>query len=106
MAEPLDSIVQAVRNRAYVMSYHCWTEFVRDMTRPAPSAIIASIGNDEPEIIEECPDDPRGACCLLLGINRHRRQVHTVVGYERHPMKIITAYHPTDDEWIDGRRRI
>ena len=105
MVEPLDSIVQAVRDRSYVVSLHYWEERVKEVTRPFPSAIITSIGNNEPEIIESYDNDPRGACCLILGTNGQGRQIHSVVGYESHPMKIVTAYHPSDDIWVDGRTR-
>ena len=105
MAEPLDEIVQAVRSRDYILSVHYWEERVKDVTRPSSTAIIESIGNDEPEIIESYDDDPRGASCLLLGVNGQGRQIHSVLGYEFYPIKIVTAYHPSDDMWIDGRIR-
>ena len=105
MAEPLDSIVQAVRERRYIVSLHYWEAFVQEMTRPLLSAIIVAIGNNEPEIIESYDDDPRGASCLLLGTNGQGRQIHSVVGYESRPIKIVTAYHPDDEIWINGRKR-
>ena len=105
MAEPLDSIVQAMRDRAYLLSLHYWEKVVQERTRPLPSAIIASIGNNEPEIVESYANDPRGASCLLLGVNGQGRQIHSIIGYERHPMRIVTAYLPSDDRWINGRIR-
>ena len=105
MAEPLDGIVQAVRSREYILSLHYWEERVKDVTRPSRTAIIESIGNDKPEIIESYDDDPRGASCLLLGVNGRGRQIHSVLGYKSYPIKIITAYRPADDIWINGRTR-
>ena len=105
MAEPLDEIVQAVRSRDYILSLHYWEERVKDVTRPSRTAIIKSIGNDEPEIIESYGDDPRGASCLLLGVNGQGRQIHSVLNYESYPMKIVTAYRPADYIWINGRIR-
>ena len=105
MAEPLDGIVQAVKSRDYILSLHYWEERVKDMTRPSPTAVIESIGKDEPEIIESYDDDPRGASCLLLGVNGRGRQIHSVLGYKSYPIKIITAYYQADDIWINGRTR-
>jgi hypothetical protein len=105
MAEPLDSIIQAIRNRDYIMSIHYWETVVKEGTRPPPFAIIASIGDNVPEIIEDYPSDPRGASCLVLGLNGQGQQIHTVIGYEYHTIKIISAYHPRADKWIDGRIR-
>lgn len=104
MAEPLTSIVQAIKDRAYIVRKHYWEQFVNEPPRPLPSAIVASIGNDEPEIIENYPDDTRGASCLVLGVNGHGRQIHTVIGYACDPIRIVTAYYP-DDRFVDGRIR-
>ena len=104
MAEPLTSIVQAIRDRAYIVRTHYWEQFANEPPRPLPSAIVASIGNDEPEVIENYPDDTRGASCLVLGVNGQGRQIHTVIGYTYDPIRIVTAYYP-DDRFIDGRIR-
>ena len=105
MAEPLDTIVEAVKSRNYIMSLHYWEKVAWDATRPLPPATLASIGNNEPEIIENYSSDSRGASCLILGVNGESRQIHTVVGYGCQPIRIVTAYHPTDDVWINGRTR-
>ena len=104
MAEPLTSIVQAIRDSAYIVMVHYWEQFVNEPPRPLPRAIVVSIGNDEPEIIENYPDDTRGASCLVLGVNGQGRQIHTVIGYTYDPIRIVTAYYP-DDRFIDGRVR-
>ncbi len=102
---PLDGIIKAVRDGTYMFSEeHYWENLVKDPTRPLPTSVIASIGNDDPEIIEDYPDDVRGACCLVLGVNGDALQVHSVVSYTHDPIKIVTAYHP-DDRFIDGRIR-
>ena len=105
MGESLNKIVRAIRGRQYIFKVHIWENLVKDMTRPLPTAIIASIGDNDPEIIEHYVDDPRGSSCLILGVNGQGNQIHTVVSYKHTPMKIITAYHPSDDLWIDGRIR-
>ena len=105
MVKLLNRIVKAIQDRNYEMSIHYWESVVSDPTRPKPSAIIASIGGNDPKVIEHYPDDPRGASCLLLGLNGQGVQIHSVIGYKRSPMKIITAYHPSNDIWINGKIR-
>jgi hypothetical protein len=105
MAEPLDGIIEAIRSREYDLRRHYWEQFVVDITRPSPKAIIASIGDNDPELIETYPDDPRGASCLILGTNGSGNKIHTVVAYWCTPIRIVTAYVPSDSEWIDCRVR-
>lgn len=104
MTEPLDSIIQSVRDGAYMIREHYWEKVVEDPQRPLPTAVIASIGNDDPEIIENYPTDVRGASCLILGVNGSELQIHSVVSYTYDPIRIVTAYYP-DDRFIDGRIR-
>lgn len=104
MTEVLDNIIQAIREKAYIMSLHYWINVVNEPRRPLPSAIISSIGNDEPEIIEDNLCDPRGASCLILGVNGQGNEIHSLIGYEHDPITIITAYYP-DNRFLDGRIR-
>jgi hypothetical protein len=105
MEELLNKIVHSIRTRHYVMSLHYWEKLVRDSSRPVPSSLLASVGNDKPEIVEHYPEDPRGASCLVLGFNGNGQEIHTIIGYGRNPIKIITAYKPAPNEWINGRTR-
>lgn len=105
MAGLLEDIIGAIHGRKYDFVHHYWKQFVLDTTRPSPEAIIASIGDNEPELIEHYPDDLRGASCLILGINGIERKIHTVVAYWCRPIRIVTAYVPNDSEWINYRRR-
>ena len=50
-------------------------------------------------IIEEYPDDPRGASCLILG-EVGQRPLHVVCGcLDAEEILIITAYEPDPEEW-------
>ena len=50
-------------------------------------------------IIEEYPDDPRGASCLILGFVG-KRPLHVVCGrLEAEELLIITAYEPDAQVW-------
>jgi hypothetical protein len=60
------------------------------------------------ETIEEYPDDPRGASCLVLGFCR-QRQVHAVCSLQVHPeeLLIITVYDPSKhpNRWAENYRQ-
>jgi hypothetical protein len=52
-------------------------------------------------IIEEYPDDPRGASCLILGV-AGERPLHVLCGrLDAEEILIITAYEPDPVEWED-----
>lgn len=101
----LDAIISAIRNRQYKWSTHFWENLMEDETRPWPSEVITSIGDDKPEIIEDYPNDPRGASCLILGFTKDNDEIHTVVSHSYNPMKIVTAYCPSEPDWMDCRTR-
>ena len=60
------------------------------------------------EIIEDYPDDPRGASCLVLGFAAER-PVHAVCALKRDPEEVflITVYDPSlrPEKWADNYRR-
>ena len=100
MSEPLDSIIEAFRNRNYdVEMRHVWENFVLEPDRPSPSAIVESIADDAPKLILDDPEDSRGGRAEIGGIARNGRAIHSHVGYERNPMKIITAWHVSMAEY-------
>ncbi len=52
-------------------------------------------------LIEEYPDDPRGASCLILGLVGER-PLHVLCGrLDAEEILIITAYQPDPAEWED-----
>jgi hypothetical protein len=58
------------------------------------------------EIIEDYPDDKYGASCLILGFTQKVRPLHIQCSYPSRPLiKIITAYEPDQQLWIDFRVR-
>jgi len=55
-------------------------------------------------IIEEYPDDPRGASCLIFGLVA-QRPLHVLCGrLDTEEILIITAYEPSPEEWEDDWR--
>lgn len=52
------------------------------------------------EVIEDYPDDKYGPSCPIMGETDKRRILHIQVSYPP-PIKIITVYEPSSDEWED-----
>ena len=61
------------------------------------SDIVEAVGYDEPEIIEDYPEDPRGHSCLIRGICT-RGVIHVVCTVGQQPF-VITSYFPDPQEW-------
>lgn len=59
------------------------------------------------EVIEDYPDDPRGASCLVFGRAQDGRPVHLVIGFlPREWVRVITVYVPDPVKWeADWRTR-
>lgn len=60
------------------------------------------------EVIEDYPDDPRGASCLVLGMH-NSRPIHAVCTIKREPEELlfITLYDPSrrPDKWTKDYRK-
>ena len=57
-------------------------------------------------IIEDYPDDKYGPSCLVFGFTEAGRPLHIQCSYPDRPLiKIITAYEPDEDLWIDHKIR-
>jgi len=60
------------------------------------------------EIIEDYPDDPRGASCLVLGFSG-QRPVHAVCAIKIDPeeLLLITVYDPSKrpNKWTENYRK-
>lgn len=60
----------------------------------------------EGEVIEDYPNDKYGPSCLIFGTTSAGRPMHVQCSYpSRGPVRIITLYEPTPDQWIEFRRR-
>lgn len=65
-----------------------------------PSCDIRNIVNNG-EIIEQYPDDFPFPSCLICGKNDSGKVVHVCMSDEGSSSRIITAYFPDEDKWID-----
>jgi len=53
-----------------------------------------AIGADEPEIIENYPDNPRVESCLIIGWCKPDFPIYVCVGLSSSTPEIITVYKP------------
>lgn len=98
------AIRKLVRAERYEFSIHAEQERQADKItiEELEEALMAC------EIIEDYPDDPRGASCLVLGF-ASRRPVHAVCALKQDPEEVflVTIYDPSKrpDKWTDNYRR-
>jgi hypothetical protein len=92
----IQSIRSKIKAGKYVISF-THTEKVRLRKIGAEEIEEAMLGGT---IIEPYPDDPRGPCCLIFGLSKHRGPLHISCGrLEEDEVLIITAYEPDPKEW-------
>jgi len=99
--ELLPSIRDAFRRADFRLTVHGLREATADDI--SVEAIRDAIIDGRSEIVEDYPDDPRGASCLMLGWSGDS-PIHVVVAYPPEVV-VITAYSPDPDRWIDARHR-
>ncbi|MEW6173021.1 MAG: DUF4258 domain-containing protein [Bacillota bacterium] len=89
-------IRQAVSLERYEISQHAERERRNDGLNLADIENAVRTG----EVIEDYPDDQRGASCLVFGWAHDGRPVHLVVGFLlREWIRIITVYVPNPVKW-------
>ena len=66
----------------------------------------SALGSADLEILENYPDDPRGASGLFLGFTDNGQPIHAVVGLSNpNLVVVITVYRPDPEMWYDWRVR-
>jgi hypothetical protein len=105
MSQDLKTLVQArVRATQYRLSSHAESE--READQISLQEIEEALLSNSFQVIENYPDDPRGASCLVLGYTRAAKPIHLVCGVSLpDAMIVITVYRPNAEEWIDWRER-
>jgi len=100
-ATTLATIQQAFRQHTYRYTLHATEQTtLRQISRQEIEAAIA-----DGEIIEDYPHDKYGPSCLILGRARTGRVLHIQCSLPP-IVKIITAYEPDPEEWLDYRTRV
>ena len=97
-------IKQKVRTKSYRLTSHAERE--READQITVREIEEALLSERCEVIENYPDDPRGASCLVLGFTGEGLPLHLVCGVSLPDvMVIITVYRPHPDKWFDWRIR-
>jgi len=100
----LTEIRQKIRDRLYRLTAHAERE--READRVTIREIEEALLSEEGQMVENYPEDPRGASCLVLGFTEHGLPIHAVCGISLPQMLIIiTVYRPDPEQWIDWKIR-
>jgi len=95
-----ERIIALLDRDAVIISYHAR---VRTFERNISTDDLFSVMRTG-EIIESYPDDEPCPSMLMLGFIRGSAY-HVVIGICEDHLRVITAYAPDDEHWIDPRTR-
>jgi hypothetical protein len=105
--EPRALILDIQRNvqaKSYRLTSHAERE--READQITVREIEEALLSRRCEVIENYPDDPRGASCLVLGFTEEGLPLHLVCGVSLPDvMVIVTVYRQHPDKWFDWRIR-
>jgi hypothetical protein len=102
MSLTLDFIKPEIHSQSYEISLHADEERLADGLMVSQVEFVLS----SCELIEDYPDDPRGASCLVLGFTFEGTPVHVVCGKNRAGhLLLITVYIPKMPKWKDPYTR-
>lgn len=99
--EGLAALKQVVAQGQYLLSRHARFEAVAEDI--SETEIIQAIA--EGTILEDYPEDERGASCLLVGHTGQGRPLHVVLTANRMPVIIVTVYEPSPPRWTTPWQR-
>jgi len=92
MPPNMDAIASFFKDGEYNITIHGYEELDSDSI--TIENLELAIGQDEPEIIEDYPNDPRGASCLILSWCQPNIPIHVCVSISGDRPEVITAYRP------------
>ena len=96
----LETIQEVARQRLLIFTEHAIRQMIkRQITDDEIRDAILSV-----EIIEDYPDDKYTPSCLVFGRTQTGRPLHVQCSAPPR-VRIVTAYQPDPDEWIDNRQR-
>lgn len=93
----LEEISEFFRNGDYYITRHGYEELDDDSI--TIEQLETAIGHDNPKIIEDYPNDPRGASCLILGDAISEIKIHVCIGVSGSKPEVITAYIPSPEKF-------
>ena len=102
----IDALSLAAFSETLDFSAHYYSRY---NARPTPSEeeIKFLLWDDDPEVIEDYPNDPRGPSCLIMGITGQTGRIAHIVCAYPPESSVITAYFPAEtrpERW-DGDYR-
>jgi hypothetical protein len=108
MVEELRALILDIQRNVQAKSYRLTShaEREREADQITVREIEEALLSRRCEVIENYPDDPRGASCLVLGFTAEGLPLHLVCGVSLPDvMVIITVYRPHPDKWFNWRIR-
>ena len=99
----IQRIKELLRDKNYRLTLHAEGE--RDADRISIVEIEEALMHNDPQMIEDYPDDPRGHSFLLLGFSGEERPIHALCSIHEGTLVIITIYRPDPNLWVDWKIR-
>jgi hypothetical protein len=96
-------VKELLRNENYRLTMHAEEE--READRISIIEIEEALLHNDPEMIEDYPNDPRGHSFLLLGLTGERKPIHALCSIHEEMLVIITIYRPNPNLWVDWKIR-
>lgn len=100
MSEILSRIIRFASDDSFIISMHARTRMFERNISTDDLVLLLKTG----EIIEEYPDDRPCESVLMLGY-KYNQPYHLVVGICEDHLRIITAYMPEEEDWIEYKIR-
>jgi len=97
----LEQIQTSIEHSEFGLTLHAQQQITIRRIRVAE--IRATILSDDAEVIEDYPEDPRGASCLVYGTVADKI-LHIHISYPPE-IVIITAYQPDSARWLPDLKR-
>ncbi len=95
-------VARAITSGRWVLSAHAREQAGK--RRIGDEELVQTLANGE--ILEDYPDDPRGASALVLGHTHDGRSLHVVCAFDPSgTLLVITVYEPERPWWLDERTR-
>jgi hypothetical protein len=99
----LERLRALIRAGRYRLTLHAEEE--RDADQIAIDEIETAFADQNAEVVEDYPHDPRGHSMLVLGFTASGAPLHTVCSIHENLVILITIYRPDPRLWTDWRIR-
>ena len=92
----IEEIRYKIANNQFELSKHAVDQSISRQIRL--QEIREAIANSQ--IIEDYPNDKYAPSCLICGLTKTGKTIHTQISYPSRPLvKIITVYEPDPQKW-------